>query len=254
MVKIHDSDRVRAIPEFYAQTVPLLQAEITDDNPYLLKFVSQQASSALVKQMHWPPSIIWEKVGLAYPRGQSERRQFGEWYSLALSYMSTRLFNFAGLGEAFVITASAIEHQKSEWRRLFILVGQSQLLDLWLNRLVRNSAAPIVQYFGGKYKKYHALPAYKQEGVLDSLEQRGFTVFEEELFNSWGPSLKDHFQTVKFVQSLSRDLRLAFEPFAPREAMMIIGQSSAKGLAIFGEEMETVRPRLVKIMGMNGNI
>lgn len=82
MVKIHDSDRVRAIPEFYAQTVPLLQAEITDDNPYLLKFVSQQASSALVKQMHWPPSIIWEKVGLAYPRGRSERCQFGEWYSL----------------------------------------------------------------------------------------------------------------------------------------------------------------------------
>jgi hypothetical protein len=59
MVKPHDSDRGRAIHEFYTQTVPLLRAETTDDNPYLLKFVGQQASSALLKQMHWPPSIIW---------------------------------------------------------------------------------------------------------------------------------------------------------------------------------------------------
>jgi len=248
MVKPHDSDRGRAIHEFYTQTVPLLRAETTDDNPYLLKFVGQQASSALLKQMHWPPSIIWREIGLAYPRNRSECRQFGEWYSLALSYVSTRLLNLDGLGEALAITTSAIEDTKSEWSGLFILAGQSQPLDSWLNHLIRISAGTVVQYFGGNYKKYHALPGYKQEEFLDSLEQKAFTAFEEELFSSWVPSFKNYFQTVKFVQSLSKDLKLALEPFAPRELMMIIAHALpfilSMGLEHLMTELDNKRGRL----------
>jgi hypothetical protein len=139
---------------------------------------------------------------------------------------------------------------QSEWRRLSILVGQSQPIDLWLNRLIRNSAAPVVQYFGGRYKKYRALPAYKQEGILDSLEREGFIAFEEELFNSWIPSFKDYFQTVTFVQSLSKDLKLAFEPFAPREAMMIIAHAFPlilrTGLEHLMTELDNKRGKLRK--------
>lgn len=105
-----------------------------------------------------------------------------------------------------------------------------------------------MQYFGGNYKKYHALPGYKQEEFLDSLEQKAFTAFEEELFSSWVPSFKNYFQTVKFVQSLSKDLKLALEPFAPRELMMIIAHALpfilSMGLEHLMTELDNKRGRL----------